>query len=334
MTLQEKLDKGKYGVELVEVFQEFKDFVNKTPAKNFRKEIITHSNLKKYLNKSKTNSKKIYIEKLILPRILAFCKKENIDFDSASDNGEEIFVPHSDSHFCFYLALKLMVCRVNLITRILNWNEKEYHKKENRDARIASSKLNSTDAIKREEEQPFILQVEHPIDEMLDSTIDITDDVRLRKIREWVDIKKIDKTKNQPRQSKIKTQLKDAESSISSTKVKPTKTNKLKYKTFDKLFENADVMKFCVDALRNVKPPIINKDNYYLLGERQKGAVVAWADVIKSKGKIKKVNDENLAYILNANFKELNFSEDGRTLREPKTTSYNKYHSQFIALIS
>ena len=36
--------------------------------------------------------------------------------------------------------------------------------------------------------------------------------------------------------------------------------------------------------LQAVEPPVISKDNLYLLGERKKGAIAAWVEYIKSKG--------------------------------------------------
>ena len=320
MTLQEDLDRDAYSVELVNIFNDIVELLDKTPIKNFRKEIITHSDLRKHLNEPKSNFKEIYINELILPRILSYCKEMKINFADFSSKGEEIYVPHSHRYFGVFLALKLIVCDANAIRLLLDWNNKEYHSKENYEKRIITEKsTNQTLVDKWEEERPFTLQVEHVIYNLVTSWIPVTDKLRLRTIMNWVDINKSYITKKQAYKYKKKS----------------LKIDKPNYKTFDELFWDKDSIEFCIDALRKVTPAVIDKESQYLLGVRRKSAIVAWVDVIKARKKIREVTDENLASLLNNYFKGINFSKDGRTLRSPGiAAAYKKYHNQFTELIS
>jgi hypothetical protein len=78
--------------------------------------------------------------------------------------------------YTIYMSLKLLVLAWNKITKnefnnndrtkvatdYADWNKKEFHKKENCDARVALQRqINITSANKWEEERPFTLQVEH-----------------------------------------------------------------------------------------------------------------------------------------------------------------------------
>ncbi len=120
-------------------------------------------------------------------------------------------------------------------------------------------------------------------------------------------------------------------------KVTIKKTSQKIKKTIPKYLEDIIAKKdiaIYLDALKKVEPPVIDNSFHYRLGERQKGAVVAWVEVLRQKGKISRVNDEILSGLLNKKIKGLNLSTDGRTLRNLGTTAYNKYHNAFLDLIS
>ena len=89
----------------------------------------------------------------------------------------------------------------------------------------------------------------------------------------------------------------------------------------------------CISVLREVEPPVIDIANCYLLGLRQKGSVTAWVMALKSKGLIKNVTDDKLSKLLNKEFTDLDLSKDGRTLRNPQTTAYNKYYTKILNLL-
>ena len=76
---------------------------------------------------------------------------------------------------------------------------------------------------------------------------------------------------------------------------------------------------------------MIDRHNKYLLGERQKGAIVAWIEVLKERGKIKTIDRIDLAKNLNDTFKGLNISS--RTLGNTTTTACHKYSIKLTALI-
>jgi hypothetical protein len=102
--------------------------------------------------------------------------------------------------------------------------------------------------------------------------------------------------------------------------------------TLGDLFVVKSDLKKCVEMLRGGKINVIDKKNRFILGERQKGAIVAWVDVLQERGKLRKdVNRETLAYLLNEYFTNLNIS--GRTLSNPTTTAARKYRPLLLALI-
>ncbi len=94
----------------------------------------------------------------------------------------------------------------------------------------------------------------------------------------------------------------------------------------------SDLKKY-TNVLRSEKVNVIDKKNSFILGERQKGAIVAWVDVLELRGKLRKdVNRETLAYLLNEYFSNLKIS--GRTLSNTKTTAAKKYRPLLLALIN
>jgi len=57
-------------------------------------------------------------------------------------------------------------------------------------------------------------------------------------------------------------------------------------KTFNHLFRDGLQAQNYIDILRNVKPAVIDQTGHFILGQRSKGAVVAWVDVLERLGKI------------------------------------------------
>jgi len=102
-------------------------------------------------------------------------------------------------------------------------------------------------------------------------------------------------------------------------------------KSLNKLFVDNSACETCLNALRLVIPPVINNNNNYLLGERKKGAIVAWIEVLKIRGIIINIDKIKLAEILNNTFFGLSISS--RTLSNVTTTAYRKYFTKLTTLI-
>ncbi|WP_163322981.1 hypothetical protein [Draconibacterium mangrovi] len=98
---------------------------------------------------------------------------------------------------------------------------------------------------------------------------------------------------------------------------------------------SVDLINPHLSALRDVQPPIINKEGQYNLGERSKGAITAWIEVLKLRGHLpQKDNSRELVSILNELIPGLNMGIDGKTLRNIETSAYKKYHTKLLSLIS
>ncbi|MBK7037586.1 MAG: hypothetical protein KBF42_05490 [Chitinophagales bacterium] len=104
--------------------------------------------------------------------------------------------------------------------------------------------------------------------------------------------------------------------------------------TIEDLFRDLKKLETAINALKIVEPPIIDKDDNYLLGRNDKGAFTAWVKVLNEKGYIKTTNGEKVAPLLNKRFKGLKLGKDGRTLSNYETRSYKTYYQDFKALIS
>ena len=53
---------------------------------------------------------------------------------------------------------------------------------------------------------------------------------------------------------------------------------------FQTIFKDPEKASYYIEVLRKVTPPIIGEQNQYILGERKKGAVVCWFDILSLKG--------------------------------------------------
>jgi hypothetical protein len=105
------------------------------------------------------------------------------------------------------------------------------------------------------------------------------------------------------------------------------------HESLDDIFIEPSFVAPCIDALKNVTPPIIDSRDNYLLGEHEKGSIVAWCKILKDKGKIINISSEKLSPLLNKKFHGLDLAKDGRTLRNWDTLAYTKYLRQFRSLI-
>ncbi|GET28781.1 hypothetical protein [Prolixibacter sp. SD074] len=107
-------------------------------------------------------------------------------------------------------------------------------------------------------------------------------------------------------------------------------------KTFEELFTHQEekLINDCIDVLKRVEPPILTENNKYNLGSKSKGAIVAWVKALKAKGFLRSnISDPIIAKHLNTRFGGLELGEDGRTLRNLETTSYNKYYTNLLNLL-
>lgn len=96
------------------------------------------------------------------------------------------------------------------------------------------------------------------------------------------------------------------------------------------LFPDGEAEKY-IDLLRQVNPPIIGENDRYRLGLRQKGAFVAWAQIVRDKF-ARPLKDAELARLLNLRFPKLDISE--RSLRNTSGTAYTHYSSKLKVLLS
>ena len=103
-------------------------------------------------------------------------------------------------------------------------------------------------------------------------------------------------------------------------------------KTFQELFINVDESVKAIEALRKVTPPIVDEKGVFCLGNKSKGAMVAFIDVLKKRSKIQHLSESELAPVVNSNFPQLNITD--RSLRNPGTRVYNRYYNELLALIN
>lgn len=103
---------------------------------------------------------------------------------------------------------------------------------------------------------------------------------------------------------------------------------------FEDLFTDKNNVDLSLKVLLDVNPSIVDVNFNFILGERQKGSIVAWVSAMKEKGLIfNNVNDSDIARVLNSKIHGLNLGGDGRTLRNYGTTSYNKYYLELLSLL-
>lgn len=104
-------------------------------------------------------------------------------------------------------------------------------------------------------------------------------------------------------------------------------------KTFEELFYNPDLVKPCLDILKNdnLHKPLIDIDNNYI--GNSKGAFCVWIDELQKQGIIKHYTDRNIfAQLLPQKIK--NFTIAGSMFPKHHTQAEKSYRSDFKALIS
>ncbi|MGN6341024.1 MAG: hypothetical protein ACTHML_08685 [Ginsengibacter sp.] len=110
-----------------------------------------------------------------------------------------------------------------------------------------------------------------------------------------------------------------------------TKNEKAKMLTFESWFFDKKDVQFCLSALQNAKPVIINEKYEYLLGKRNKSAITAWVSILHKFNYVRHPGNELTAPIINDKIKNLNVS--GKTLRTPNGKAYTQYIKDFQFLI-
>lgn len=104
-----------------------------------------------------------------------------------------------------------------------------------------------------------------------------------------------------------------------------------KPESFNDMFEDPELIQGCIDILKKVNPPIITNKNHFNLGPRSKGAITAWVKALREKGLIKdNLKDNVIAQLINSKISGLNLGQDGRTLRNLRTTAYIKYYKSIL----
>jgi hypothetical protein len=107
---------------------------------------------------------------------------------------------------------------------------------------------------------------------------------------------------------------------------------------YEDLFEDPRYPKPSWAALSKVIPPVIDENDKYLLGDRDKAAFGAWvhANVDNNIMKQHVLVPDNLARILNNKVKGLNSSPEGKSFWPPPVgaRAYKKYYPKFLRLLS
>jgi hypothetical protein len=110
----------------------------------------------------------------------------------------------------------------------------------------------------------------------------------------------------------------------------PKTVNTIKKPVFS-LFRDEQQARNYIDILKNVKPAIIDQTGHYILGERSKGAVVAWVDVLERLGKLNsQLDPESKTKLVNELIPGLKISKRsfGNTGR-----AYDSYYAEIHSMI-
>ena len=118
---------------------------------------------------------------------------------------------------------------------------------------------------------------------------------------------------------------------LNSQIMKQKKPAKLKILKFEDLFKDNNEILYCIQALKQVVPAVINDSDEFLL-KSKKGSVVAWKQVLHDRGYIYTVNVETAINLLNKKFKNLNIKES--SFRTNRSQIYTEYKNQFLYSLS
>ena len=121
------------------------------------------------------------------------------------------------------------------------------------------------------------------------------------------------------------------EKELDKLKAAQQKPNSIKQKNYEDIFAREEDAQESVNALRKVKPQIIDEKGAYCLGEKSKGAIVAFVAVLKKRSLIQHIPESELARILNKKFPQLKITD--RSLRNLGTRVYRRYYNDLLALI-
>jgi hypothetical protein len=100
-------------------------------------------------------------------------------------------------------------------------------------------------------------------------------------------------------------------------------------------FTNIAAYNECIDALRNVKDPIISVDKKYLLGPRQKSAFTAWYDILRTHEKLNTgIIASAMAILINKEIEGIDLCPDGSMFSKPNTSAYTRYKPLLTKLIN
>jgi hypothetical protein len=95
--------------------------------------------------------------------------------------------------------------------------------------------------------------------------------------------------------------------------------------SFKDLFIDNFEYEKAIDALKEVHPPIIDKNNVYRLGQRKKSVFSSYKVVLENRGWIKEVSSELFAKLIAKEFKT---EITGKTIDNIGSTPYQEYHKQ------
>ena len=122
--------------------------------------------------------------------------------------------------------------------------------------------------------------------------------------------------------------IKDVELFLNSIPKK--KATDKKYNSLDELFINPDDIEPSIKALSSVNPPLISDSGQFI--GKLKSALVVWINVLRSKGKLHKIEDKFLPELLTKKFPELTISQS--LFRQSNFRAEDIYKLDFQALIS
>ena len=105
------------------------------------------------------------------------------------------------------------------------------------------------------------------------------------------------------------------------------------YANFADLFINKNDLEKCVDALRKVRPPVVN-DAGVCIGTTVRAKIIAWLDVLEQRNKIQIPADKRqLSKLVNDFFPGLKMNTKDSSIYGKSSHVREKYHADFLSLI-
>ncbi len=103
------------------------------------------------------------------------------------------------------------------------------------------------------------------------------------------------------------------------------------FSSFDDLFFDKGDIPVCINALREIDPPMISDKGNWIGGRGSKSVLVQWIEVLETRGKIPHISKPKLVPLLVKHFKGLSLSEEGSSFR--KITGVKNYKPEFLSII-